>query len=122
MKKTALQLDREIAEALAEAKFRPPSAADKVDILRVRFSQALGSLAQRRGGLAVFYALKQRPRGYAFESSDSGEIRALWHALTRIYREPPDGGGGRALGQAAGKKLAELRPIIAASWPEALAE
>jgi len=122
MKKTALQLDREIAEALTEAKFRPVSVTDKVDVLRVKLSQALGSLAQRRGGLAVFYALKQRPSGYMFESADGGAIRALWHALLRIYREPPDGGGGRAIGQAAGKKLAELRPAIAASWPEALAE
>lgn len=121
MKKSALQLEREIAEALAEAKLRPPSASDKVDVLLVRFSRALGSAIARHQH-ALFVATKSTPSGYTFEASDGGTIRALWHKLSNLYWRPPSGAGGQAIGHAAGKKLAELRPIIAASWPEALSE
>jgi hypothetical protein len=120
-KKSSYQLDSEIAEALAEAKLRPASAANKVDVLRVRLSRGLGSVIARTQH-ALFVATKSTPTGYIFESSDGGTIRALWHKLSNLYWRPPGGAGGQAIGQAAGKKLAELRPIIAASWPEALAE
>jgi hypothetical protein len=119
-KKPAWQLDREIAAALAEAKLRPTASTDKVDVLRAALSQALASAVQRRSGLAVFYALKKTPRGYTFESADPGAVRAFWIALSDVYYRPPEGAGGRAIGQAAGKKLLELRPIVQASWPEAM--
>lgn len=120
-KKTGYELDREIAEALAEAKLRPVNTADKVDVLRVRLSRALGSAIARHQH-ALFVATQSTPSGYTFESSDGGTIRALWHKLSNLYWRPPSGAGGQAIGHAAGKKLAELRPIISASWPEALAE
>ena len=120
-KKTSYELDREIAEALLEANRRPVSDADKVDTLRVRLPRALGSAVARHQH-ALFVATKSTPSGYTFESSDSGTIRALWHKLSNLYWRPPSGAGGQAIGHAAGKKLAELRPVISASWPEALTE
>lgn len=120
-KKSSYQLEREIAEALVEARSRPVRATDKVDVLRVRFSRALGSAIARHQH-ALFVATKSTPTGYTFESSDGGTIRALWHKLSNLYWRPPSGAGGQAIGHAAGKKLAELRPIISASWPEALTE
>jgi hypothetical protein len=99
----------------------PSSAADKVDVLRVRFPRGLGS-AISRYQYVLFTATSRTATGYTFESSDGGVIRALWHALMKLYYRPPSGAGGRAIGQSAGKKLAELRPMIQASWPEALSE
>ena len=120
-KKTSYELDREIAEALLEAKRRPVSDADKVDTLRVRLPRALGSSVARHQH-ALFVATKSTPSGYTFESSDTGTIRALWHKLSNLYWRPPGGAGGQAIAHAAGKKLAELHPVIRASWPEALSE
>ena len=120
MKKSALQLEREIAEALVEAKRRPSTAA-KTDVLRVRLTQGLGSIIAR-SQLALHYATKRTGTGYTFASSDSGVIRAFWRKLTDVYYRPPSGAGGPAIGHAAGKKLVELWPIVQASWPEALSE
>lgn len=119
-RKPAWQLDREIAEALVEAKSRPVPTT-RAEILRTRLTQRLGNIIARTQ-VALLYATKRTGSGYTFESSDGGVIRAFWRALTDIYYRPPSGAGGNAIGQAAGKKLAELYPIIKASWPEALSE
>jgi hypothetical protein len=120
MKKSPAQLDREIAEALVEARMRPPSATDKVDVLHVKLSPGLGS-AIARWQHALFVATRRTNSGYTFESSDGSTIRAFWRALTSLYYHPPSSTPS-VMWRAAGKKLAELRPIIAASWPEALSE
>lgn len=119
-KKPAWQLDREIAEALVEAKTRA-APSPRADVLRTRLTQGLGSVIARTQ-TALLYATKRTGSGYTFESSDGGVIRAFWRALTDTYYRPPSGAGGHAIGQAAGKKLAELWPIVKASWPEALSE
>lgn len=121
MKKSALQLDMEIAAALVEARKRPSITAAKTDVLRVRLTRGLGSILSR-SQLALHYAIKRTGTGYTFESSDAGVIRAFWKKLTDVYYRPPSGAGGRAIGHAAGKKLADLWPIVQASWPEALTE
>ena len=118
-KKTATQLDMEIARALVEAKQRPTNPAAKVDVLRVSLSRPLATAIRQNSGLIVFYALQLTPRGYRFESADPAAIRAFWLALFDVYRSPPK--GRHAIGQAAGKKLADLRPVIQASWPAVLA-
>lgn len=120
MNKSSVQLDREIAEALVEARMRPPRDAAKADILRVKFTRALGS-ALARWQHALFVAVRRTNSGYIFESSDSSVIRALWRALTSLYYHPSRSAPG-GLRRAAGTQLAKLRPVLAASWPEALAE
>lgn len=118
-KKSAWQLDREIAEALVAAKSREVTPAN---VLRTRLSRGLGSII-RRTQMAMLDAVKNEADGsYTFESSNGGVIRAFWKKLADVYYRPPSGAGGRAIGQAAGKKLAELWPIVKASWPEALSE
>jgi hypothetical protein len=119
-RKTPGQLDREIAQALVESRMQPPHATDKVDVLRVKLPRGLGSTIARTQH-ALFVATHRTSSGYTFESSDGGTIRALWRALNGLYYHPPSGTPS-VLWRAAGKKLAELRPIIAASWPEALSE
>lgn len=121
MKKSALQLDMEIAAALVEARKRPSTATPKADVLRVRLTRGLGSIIGR-SQLALHYATKRTGTGYTFESSDAGVIRAFWKKLTNVYWRPPSGAGGHAIGHAAGKKLVELWPIVQASWPEAMSE
>jgi len=118
-KKPSWQLDREIEEALVAAKSHtaPPAV-----ILRTRLPRGLGSII-RRTQTALLDTIKNNPDGsYTFESSNGGVIRAFWKKLSEVYYRPPSGAGGRAIGQAAGKKLAELWPIVKASWPEALSE
>ena len=118
-KKPAWQLDREIAEALVAAKSRP---AQPAEVLNTRLPRGLGSII-RRTQMAMFDAIKNAADGsYTFESSNGGVIRAFWKKLTDVYYHPPSGAGGRAISQAAGKKLAKLWPVVKASWPEALSE
>ena len=118
-KKSAWQLDREIAEALVAAKSREAAPAT---ILRTRLSRGLGSII-RRTQMAMLDAIKNEPNGsFTFESSNGGVIRAFWKKLADVYYHPPSGAGGHAISQAAGKKLAELWPIVKASWPEAMSE
>ena len=111
MPKSGRQLDAEIAEALAQAPRaeRPP--------LRVPLSKGLGQAIRRHGGTVVFHAIKNTSRGYVFESSDPGVVRAFWFATNEVLHRPPT----RAIGDAVVKKRVELRPIIEESWPEALA-
>jgi hypothetical protein len=116
VKKSGYQLDREIAEALVEAKRRPPSAADKVDVLRVRLPRALGSAIARTQHV-LFVATKSTPTGYIFESSDGGTIRALWHKLSNLYLASPERRGwpgNRARGrEEARRATTEHRCLVA---------
>lgn len=120
MKKSPTQLDREIAAALVEARIRAPTVTDKVEVLRLKLPRGLDRTVSRTQHL-LFSAVRRTSSGYTFEASDINTIRALWRALTEIYYHPsrstPNG-----VWRVAGKKLAEVRPFIAASWPEALAE
>ena len=124
-KKTATQLDAEIAEALAHHRIH----RDEIEVtstgrqpLRIRLSRGLGSAVRRRSGIAVFQAMQTTETGNTFESSDGGVVRAFWHALNEVYHRPPSGAGGLAIGRAAGTKIAELQLTIAKFWPEARAE
>jgi len=120
MKKSPAQLDRESAAAQVEARMRAPSVTDKIDVLRVKLPRGLGSAVARRQH-TLFSATSRTSSGYTFEASDSNTIRALWRALTEIYYHPSRR-TPHVMWRAAGKKLAELRSFIAASWPGALSE
>lgn len=110
-KKSAAQLDAEIAGVLATPKTaRQP--------LRVQLSKGLGQAIRHHGGTAVFHTLKLTSRGYTFETTDPGVVRAFWFAMAAVFHRPPT----RAIGDAVVKKRAELRPMIQESWPEALAK
>lgn len=112
MKKSGHQLDTEIGDVLTK-----PSR-----LFRVHLTQGLARTIQSRSGSAVFFALQRTPRGYTFESSDPGTVRAFWIALTDVHYRPPQGSAGHAIAEAATAKRNELRPIIEHLWPEALSE
>lgn len=112
MKKSGRQLGTEIADILAK-----PSR-----LFRVHLTRGLARLIQSRGGSAVFFALQLTPRGYTFESSDPGTVRAFWIALADVHYRPPQGSDGHAIGEAATAKRNELRPAIERLWPEAISE
>jgi hypothetical protein len=107
-KKTGVQLDHKIAEALTKR------------TLRVPLSKTLWWAIKRRSGIAVFNAARLTSRGYMFESSDPGMVRAFWKALGEVYYRIPWTDKTDALLKAAKKKREELQPTIEASWPEAL--
>jgi hypothetical protein len=111
-KKTGRQLDTEIVEAITT-----PSR-----LFRVQLTQDLARAVQSRGGSAVFFALQRTPRGYTFESSDPGTVRAFWIALTDVHYRPSKSPSGQAISEAATAKRNELQALITRLWPEALSE
>ncbi len=116
-KTPSAQLDREIAESLRGGSGESLASERS---LRVPLSKTLWWAIKSRSGLAVFNATRLTSRGYTFESTDPGVVRAFWKALTDVYYHVPWTDKTDALLKAAKKKREELQPTIEASWPEAL--